>query len=218
MRHVATLDQRLSLDLSYHSPSSLSVMCQRQQQCRESAVVNKMIDGLLFCKRSSEWHAAQQVASSGQWKSATLRLNGATVAPGQPDSPLLEFVVTDGGQWDKPIDGGRCASNQNARAEDTKHRHERAACRGTEMFVFAMGLPIWNERNFTHTANCIAGGNYVISERGRFTLRDGAIAAVEGEPMLVVSDLDDTMIGDDEATAVFKRFWDTMVTGQRLRG
>ena len=37
------------------------------------------------------------------------------------------------------------------------------------------------------------------------------MAAVDGEPVLVVSDLDDTMIGDDEATAVFKRFWDTMV-------
>jgi Sucrose-6F-phosphate phosphohydrolase len=57
----------------------------------------------------------------------------------------------------------------------------------------------------------LAGSNYVINQRGRFVLRDGDIAAVDGEPVLVVSDLDDTMIGDDEATAVFKRFWDTMV-------
>lgn len=57
----------------------------------------------------------------------------------------------------------------------------------------------------------LVGGNYVIDNRGCFTLRDGQIAAVEGKPVLVVSDLDDTMIGDDDATAVFKRFWDTMV-------
>jgi len=56
-----------------------------------------------------------------------------------------------------------------------------------------------------------AGGNYVINERGRFTLRDGEIAAVPGPPVLVVSDLDDTMIGDDGGTAVFKRFWEKTV-------
>lgn len=49
-------------------------------------------------------HAAQ-VASSGQWKSAAFRLNGATATPEQPDPPLLEFVITDVGKWDKPIDG-----------------------------------------------------------------------------------------------------------------
>lgn len=38
-------------------------------------------------------------------------------------------------------------------------------------------------------ARASTGGNYVINERGRFMLRDGEIAAVEGEPVLVVSDL-----------------------------
>lgn len=53
---------------------------------------------------------AAQVASSGQWKSATFQLNGTTVTPEQPDPPLLEFVITEGGAWDKPIDGALCSS------------------------------------------------------------------------------------------------------------
>lgn len=123
---------------------------------------------MLYSLQGAEWTdcTMDAVTSSGQWKSATFRLNGATAAPGQPEPPLLEFVITDGRDWDKPI----------------------------------------------------SGGNYVINERGRFMLRDGEIAAVEGEPVLVVSDLDDTMIGDDDATAVFKRFWDTVAVprGSRL--
>ena len=39
-----------------------------------------------------------------------------------------------------------------------------------------------------------AGGNYVVRERGNFTLRDGKVTAVTGRPVLVVSDLDDTMV------------------------
>ena len=38
------------------------------------------------------------------------------------------------------------------------------------------------------------GGNYVISQMGNFTLRDGEIKPVKGRPVLVVSDLDDTMV------------------------
>ncbi len=39
-----------------------------------------------------------------------------------------------------------------------------------------------------------AGGNYVVRERGSFTLRDGKVTPVTGRPVLVVSDLDDTMV------------------------
>ena len=55
-----------------------------------------------------------------------------------------------------------------------------------------------------------AGGNYVITKgwqggSSAFSLKDGKVAAVPGDPVLVVSDLDDTMIGDDAATLLFKR-------------
>ena len=46
---------------------------------------------------------------------------------------------------------------------------------------------------FSH-AGVHAGGNYVVRERGNFTLRDGKVTPVEGRAVLVVSDLDDTMV------------------------
>ena len=45
-----------------------------------------------------------------------------------------------------------------------------------------------------------APGNYVIA--------DGVVSAVPGRPVLVVSDLDDTMVGDDAASAQFKDWWE----------
>ena len=39
-----------------------------------------------------------------------------------------------------------------------------------------------------------AGGNYVVRGRGNFTLRDGKVTPVTGRSVLVVSDLDDTMV------------------------
>lgn len=65
---------------------------------------------------------------------------------------------------------------------------------------------------------CHAGGNYVINKRGSFTLRNGEMQAVTGRGVLLVSDLDDTMIGDDAATSKFKTFWESSAIprGSRL--
>ena len=58
----------------------------------------------------------------------------------------------------------------------------------------------------------------MIKSRGRFTLRNGEMQAVAGQGVLVVSDLDDTMIGDDAATSEFKHFWESIAIprGSRL--
>ncbi|KAL3162887.1 hypothetical protein ABBQ32_009336 [Trebouxia sp. C0010 RCD-2024] len=53
------------------------------------------------------------------------------------------------------------------------------------------------------------GGNYEISEAGVFALRDGSLHKSSGEAVLLVSDLDDTMIGDDTATAEFRDYWES---------
>lgn len=63
-----------------------------------------------------------------------------------------------------------------------------------------------------------AGGNYRITQPGRYRLSDGNLEAVTGAACLIVSDLDDTMVGDDAATATFTRWWqqEAVPRGSRL--
>ena len=53
-----------------------------------------------------------------------------------------------------------------------------------------------------------AGDNYQINETGIFSLAYGELQKSAGEAVLLVSDLDDTMIGDDAATAAFRDYWE----------
>lgn len=59
------------------------------------------------------------------------------------------------------------------------------------------------------------GGNYVISRPGTYSLRNGEIHVVNGPPVMIVSDLDGTMVGDDSSTAAFKTYWEDVAV---LRG
>jgi len=60
------------------------------------------------------------------------------------------------------------------------------------------------------------GGNYVISEPGKYTLRHGVLSKIpDGPQFMVVSDLDGTMVGNDAFTSAFKEYWDS---GPRLTG
>ena len=49
----------------------------------------------------------------------------------------------------------------------------------------------------------------MISEAGVFALSKGCLQKSSGEAVLLVSDLDDTMIGDDAATAEFRDYWES---------
>lgn len=50
---------------------------------------------------------------------------------------------------------------------------------------------------------------------GSYLVEDGRVFEIKGSPIMVVSDLDDTMFGDDEASKEFKDFWER---DARLRG
>eukprot|EP00879_Flechtneria_rotunda_P009113 GHRR01009540.1.p1 GENE.GHRR01009540.1~~GHRR01009540.1.p1 ORF type:complete len:351 (+),score=105.97 GHRR01009540.1:250-1302(+) len=54
------------------------------------------------------------------------------------------------------------------------------------------------------------GGNYTITGPGTYTLRRGTLVALPPgpPPVMIVSDLDGTMVGDDVATTAFKEWWE----------
>lgn len=83
----------------------------------------------------------------------------------------------------------------------TVHPHE---CNGLPLGILHISL----------YCQC-AGGNYIIPDSGTYSLQAGAVSSVSGPAVMVVSDLDGTMVGQDHATGLFKGYWeDTAV----LRG
>lgn len=66
-------------------------------------------------------------------------------------------------------------------------------------FVITNGAESWDKAP--------DGSNYVLTRPGRFALRHGSLTAPAAPAVLVVTDLDDTLIGDDAATAAFQHWW-----------
>lgn len=66
-------------------------------------------------------------------------------------------------------------------------------------FVVTDGAATWDKP--------LEGGNYLIPSAGTWVLEGGAISPVAGRPVMLVSDLDGTMVGDDSATAAFRSYW-----------
>ena len=77
-------------------------------------------------------------------------------------------------------------------------------------FVITDGLEAWDKAP--------DGVNYTIHHPGCWQLRDGQLKPAVAPPVLVVSDLDDTMIGDDAGTAAFSQWWceEAVPAGGRL--
>jgi hypothetical protein len=63
--------------------------------------------------------ALQVTSAPGKWLSTSIPINGSNKA-----SPLLEFVVTDGGsQWDKPAEGRSCQLAEVLGMPQKPHQH-----------------------------------------------------------------------------------------------
>jgi len=62
---------------------------------------------------------------------------------------------------------------------------------------------------------CRADENYRAQHAGGYRLEGGKMFPIRDEAFMLVSDLDDTMFGDDEASLDFKDFWER---DARLRG
>ena len=60
-----------------------------------------------------------------------------------------------------------------------------------------------------------ADNNYVAEHGGGWLLEFGEMHQIRGQAFMLVSDLDDTMFGDDQASKDFKDFWER---DARLRG
>lgn len=123
---------------------------------------------IVYSLSGGEWQRRplEPVISSGGSLSSVRFEVPASQSHNTSGEPVLEFVLTDGRNWDKRGDGS----------------------------------------------------NYVIRGAGAFMLKDGEVARVLGRRVLLISDLDDTMIGDDKGTAAFKRYWqrEAIPRGSRL--
>ena len=94
----------------------------------------------------------------------------------------VEFVLTDKQDgWDKPLSGRNAHSGGEILRPSISSR-----------FPGALNLS---------PLILIPGRNYVVSGPGRYEIRGGVVRSVSGPPVMVVSDLDGTMVGDDAATS-----------------
>lgn len=107
---------------------------------------------------------------------------------GEWSSAAMQPVVSGGGWWK--------AANLHV---DAGAAHGGGVGAPLLEFVLTDGQGAWDKAPDSE--------NYAIAEPGAWALRDGQLARVATPPVLLVSDLDDTMIGDDDATAAFTAWW-----------
>ncbi|KAL4425696.1 hypothetical protein ABPG75_009712 [Micractinium tetrahymenae] len=175
--------------------------------------------------RSSQAEAA---LPAQQQQQQSLELGGAAAAAPPPaqetglqlhyrtswERPVLHHSI-NGGEW-QVVEMQQVVSGNGwwkAASLDTA-----ASSAGSNGSASAPQLEFVVTDGYDHWDKAPDGGNYVIQQAGRWQLAEGELAQAERPPVLLVSDLDDTMIGDDAATAAFTRWWqeEAVPAGGRL--
>lgn len=110
------------------------------------------------------------------------------------------------------------------RAAGVSHHLDRRTCRSTCASPWQHGCTSsGSNAQHVHAAEPTleawptAGDNYCLQRPGSYRLSQGDLAQVTRAPCLLVSDLDDTMVGDDEATAQFRDWWQREAIGNGAR-
>jgi hypothetical protein len=127
----------------------------------------------------------------------------------------MQPVVSGSGWWkavDLHLNGSNGSSRRAGSSNGAAAEAAAATAAGAPLleFVVTDGQDGWDKP--------LDGSNYQVGAPGRWHLREGHLAAAAAPPVLVISDLDDTMIGDDEATAAFTAWWQAegVAAGGRL--
>lgn len=153
----------------------------------------------------------QVVSGGGWWSAANLHLDAAVAAHTSGGSssngagpPLLEFVITDGKDaWDKAPDGSnyRIAAPGNWRLRDGQLA---PAATPPVLLVSDLGTSAAQARceEADQRVRCLRT-HPGVGERAGAKLKCAILA--HPSPRL---HSDDTLIGEDEATAAFKRWWE----------
>uniref|UniRef100_A0A7S3RAP8 Sucrose phosphatase-like domain-containing protein n=1 Tax=Dunaliella tertiolecta TaxID=3047 RepID=A0A7S3RAP8_DUNTE len=121
------------------------------------------------------------------------------------ETPWKQSVLhgsISGAPW-KDVPLNRVGSAPNRWSSCTLPVPQASAAAGAPLLEFVLRHGLKDEWN-----KPAQGGNYVIDAPGSYTIRSNAVQHSTGTPVMLVSDLDGTMVGDDAATAAFRNWWE----------
>ena len=158
----------------------------------------------------SHRHHPRSRPSLPQASSTTLAVAVLADVASKAENTITVYYRSQAGNWKEAVLHG---SLQGGPWQD--YRLSRVPS-GAKWFFGAItaapGMPVEfefvanNRQNVWEKAS--GGGNYSITAAGTYAVQHGTVAKVSGKRVMVVSDLDGTMIGDDAATGAFKAFWE----------
>jgi sucrose-6F-phosphate phosphohydrolase len=113
-------------------------------------------------------------------------------------NPVVHYSV-EGGEWKTQPMQRHIASAGPNWAHFSLEEHHKLPEQATLELVITDGQGAWDKAP--------GDQNYIIQSPGSYRLEHGQLMPVTTPPVLVITDLDDTLIGDDDATLKFTQWW-----------